>query len=414
MKLKKKKILIISPLFPYPLVSGGQVRIYNIIKHLSDHFEISLLSPIESRNKENISEIKQFCHIVETFTVKIQTNSYENIVSLLKPSQIYRTIKRISQWLRGEPFHIGRFYHPTFEKMLDEMILKNKYDIVQAVYCQMAPYLVRAKELDKNIKSVLVDIELSFISKYREYLNKKGLSKFFLFIDYKRMKNYVSKIWPRFDNIIVMSEVDKEKLLALKPELNVSVVPNGVDINYFQPLNHRKSKNKLAFLGGSLHYPNVDALLYFNEEIFPIVRQDNTDISLTVIGEFETNLLPKKNNHICFTGFVEDFRSYLSDCDLLVVPLRIGGGTRLKILEAMALGIPVVSTTIGSEGIEVQKGKDIIIADTAKDFADSIITVLRKDQLRQSLAKNGRHLVEQKYQWQKITGRLEEILNSTS
>jgi len=408
--LNKKKILIISPIFPYPLESGGQVRIYNVIKHLSDNFEVSLLSPIESSNRESVSEMKRFCRNVETIPVQIDRTNFEKFLFLLNPSQLSRNFKRISQWIQGTPFKICRFYHPGMENILEKMIRKGKYDIVQAVYCQMAPYLLRAKELDKNVTSSLVDIDLSFISKYREYSAKKGIARILSFLEYRRMKNYVTTIWPKFDYTIAMSEVDKEKLLSLNSELNIIVSPNGVDINYFRPFKDRKpKKNRLAFLGGSNHHPNVDALLYFNSEIFPKVHQYNSDISLTVIGNFAVNLIPNTNNHIKFTGFVDDFRPVLNDCAILVVPIRIGGGTRLKVLEAMALGIPVVSTSIGCEGIVVENNKDIIIADTDQDFADGILAVLKTKQLYQSLAKNGKKLIEEKYSWQKIVSRLEDV-----
>ena len=145
------------------------------------------------------------------------------------------------------------------------------------------------------------------------------------------------------------------------------------------------------------------------EEIFPLVLHEMKDVSFTVIGEFSSNLIPKGDHEIHFTGYVEDIRPYLKDCSLNIVPLRIGGGTRLKILEAMALGIPTVSTSIGCEGIEAERDRDIIIADDPKEFAEGIKAVLRDPSLQQRLAENGRHVVEQKYSWPRIVSRLEEI-----
>jgi glycosyltransferase involved in cell wall biosynthesis len=410
MEVNKRKILILSPIFPFPLKSGGQVRIFNIIKHLSDSFDISLLSPIGSKKEEYVSEILQFCRTVETIPAKIHKNPFDKMVSFLKPSQLPRTVRRFSKWLSGIPFQICRFYHSEMVGKLERMITKDKYDIVYAVYSQMAPYLTQAKVLDRNIKTILEDIDLSFVTKYREYENKKGMARVLASFEYKRIKNYVTKTWPGYDKIIVMSDVDKEKLLTISGGMNISVVPNGVDTEYFQSVGYRKSNNnKLAFLGGSLHYPNVDALMYFCKEIYPQVCQDIGDISLTVIGEFTENSILKTNNSVRFTGYVDDIRPYLNDCTLLIVPIRIGGGTRLKILEAMSLGIPVVSTSIGCEGIDVEKDKNIIIADSSHDFAKSIKAVLNDESFRHSLSRNGRHLVKKKYNWENIASRLEKI-----
>lgn len=410
MRLNKRKILILSPIFPCPLKSGGQVRIFNIIKHLSDSFDISLLSPIGSNKEEYVSEILQFCRTVETIPAKIYENHFDKIVSFLKPSQLPRTVRRFSKWLSGIPFQICRFYHSEMVGKLERMITKDKYDIVYAVYSQMAPYLTQAKVLDRNIKTVLEDIDLSFVTKYREYVNKKGIARVLASFEYKRIKDYVTKTWPGYDKIIVMSDVDKEKLLTINGSMNISVVPNGVDTEYFQSVGYRKSNNnKLAFLGGSLHYPNVDALMYFCKEIYPQVCQDIGDISLTVIGEFTENSILKTSNSVHFTGYVDDIRPYLNDCTLLIVPIRIGGGTRLKILEAMALGIPVVSTSIGCEGIDAEKDKDIIIADSSHDFAQGIIAVLKDESFRHSLSRNGRRLVKKKYDWENIASRMEKI-----
>jgi glycosyltransferase involved in cell wall biosynthesis len=408
MKAKRKKILILSPIFPLPLKSGGQVRIFNLIKHLSDDFEISLLSLIDMEEEKYIHEMMPLCSRIETIPVKLCDNEFLKVVSLVKPSQILRTLKRGLQWAFGTPFHICRFYHPELLKKLDERVGNDRYDVVHAIYSQMAPYLIRAMTLDRNVKSILDDIDLFFVAKYRDYLTRKGLASVFHFLEYKRIRDYVAKTWPCFDGITVMSMKDKEKLLALNPDLNVSVVPNGVDTDYFRPLNHSGNNRKLVFVGGSRHYPNVDALSYFCENIFPLVRQEMKDVSLTVIGEFSRNLIPKGDHEIQFTGYVEDIRPHLKDCSLNIVPLRIGGGTRLKILEAMALGIPTVSTSIGCEGIEADKDREIIIADDPQEFAKSIKAILGDEVLHQTLARNGRDLVEQKYSWSQIVRKLGE------
>jgi glycosyltransferase involved in cell wall biosynthesis len=395
--------LIISPIFPYPFESGGQVRLYNVIKHLSDNFEVSLLSPIETERVQDVSEIKQFCDHVETIPVKLDRNKLRKLLFLFKGSEFPRNVRRVIQLLRGRPLRMCRFYHPGMYNTLEKMMRKNQYDIVEGVYSQMAPYVLRAKQLDDNITSSLVDIDLSFISEHRQYSGQKGMSRLFSYVEYRRLKNYCAATWSEFDHIVVMSDADKEKLQRLNAGLNIIVSPNGVDISYFRALRNRSPNlNKLAFVGGSNHYPNVDALIYFNDEIYPRLSEYNPDISLTVIGKFVPYLIANRNNHIQFTGFLSDIRSVLNKCAILVVPIRIGGGTRLKILEAMALGVPVVSTSIGCEGIEIENNKHIIISDTPEDFAKSILALLGDRKLYDYLSINSIKLIRQKYCWSKI------------
>jgi glycosyltransferase involved in cell wall biosynthesis len=290
---------------------------------------------------------------------------------------------------------------------LKRMLSQESYDGIYAICSQMAPYLTLAKATDENAKAILEDTELTFVTKYREFVLKKGLLRILASQEHQRAKDYAAKVWPRFDRIIVMSDLDKEKLLSLNRGMSILVVPNGVDTEYFRAAAPPRPDRKiLGFLGGALHYPNVDALAYFCHDILPLVHRDMPDTSLLVIGDFFDRQACPSNTPVRYTGYVEDVRPHLADCTLFVAPIRIGGGTRLKILEAMSLGIPVVSTPIGCEGLDVEHGRDILIADTAEKFASSIKAVLSDETFRRSLSGNGRRLVEQKYAWRLVLKRL--------
>lgn len=405
----KKKVLIISPIFPYPLESGGQVRIFNLIKHLADRFDIALLSPIGEGQEDLISALRPYCYRIETVAVPLPGDLRGKLVSLLRPSQLGRQVRRLSQWLGGIPLGVCRFYHPAIEAKLAQMLRSEHYDVVEAIYSQMAPYLQQAHAIDENAKTILEEIDMGFVTKGREFSTRTGLGRMLGRLEYQRMRNYTASTWSGFDEIIAMSDVDKSKLLDLEPQLRVSVIANGVDVDYFQPAAPSNSDQTLAFLGGSLHYPNVDALNYFCRDILPAVSRRLPDISLTVIGDFRPECLRDGGEGVRYTGFVNDLRPYLKECRALIVPLRIGGGTRLKILEAMAMGIPVVSTTIGCEGIEAQPDRDVLIADTPEEFGKAIESVWHDELLRKRLAQNGRALVEEKYSWHRIADQLAAV-----
>jgi len=402
----KRKLLIITPIFPYPPQSGGQVRIFNILKHVSRYFDVSLLSFSEKGQASYLREVKPFCRRVETVAVE-NGDRFSKMLSLAKPSQIVRNVKRITRWATGDPLRVCRFYHPEMERKLEMMVSEEGYDFVHAIYCQMAPYLAAAKALDGNILAFMEDIDLSFVAAYREFQTRRGVGKALACMEYKRVKDYALRVWPSFDRIIVTSGVDREKVFGLSSGIGVSVVPNGVDTDHFQPMEVSGRSRKLAFLGGSLHYPNVDAVRYFCEHILARLHRDIPQISLKIVGDFAGSCIdPAYASSVEFTGFVDDTRPHMADCALLIVPLRIGGGTRLKILEAMAMGVPVVSTSIGCEGIEVERDRNILIADDPLEFADSIVAVLENETLHRSLSLNGRRLVEEKYDWRRIVAQM--------
>ena len=400
--MKKKKILVISPIFPLPLKSGGQVRVFYLVKYLSESYDVSLLSLIGEEDKSYISEMAKYCSRIETVTGYIHDSLSEKLRSLLNPMQLKRIFRRIGQLAAGMPLQVCRFYHPEIESKLDKLMTEDDYEIVYAIYSQIAPYLEHAKILAPDAKLVLDDIDLAFVTKSRELVDKKGIKRLVASVESKRMTEYVSKTWAGLDRIIAMSEVDRGKLKELNEAMKVSVIPNGVDVNYFRPTSSKQQDNRIVFLGGSLHYPNVDAMAFFSREIFPLLQNDIKDASLTVIGEFTERSVLQSVNPVILTGYVDDVRPHLAGGRVLVAPIRIGGGTRLKILEAMAMGIPVVSTAVGCEGIDVTDGKDIFIADDPILFAERIKLLLTDESIAAGLAQNGRRLVEQKYSWEAL------------
>jgi glycosyltransferase involved in cell wall biosynthesis len=216
----------------------------------------------------------------------------------------------------------------------------------------------------------------------------------------------------RFDRCTTVSEVDQRLLMNANPRLHVDVIPNGVDIEKYQPLPSPRENvsASLMFIGNMGYPPCADAALYFCSEIFPLIRQAINAAELWIVGRDPgTEVLQLNSGNIHVTGRVDDVVSYYRQSPICVVPLRAGGGTRLKILEAMALGRPVVSTTIGCEGLNVIDGEHLLIADTPEQFAEKTVLLLSDRQLYQHISANGRQLVETCYSWDKIAERLMEV-----
>jgi glycosyltransferase involved in cell wall biosynthesis len=220
-----------------------------------------------------------------------------------------------------------------------------------------------------------------------------------------------------FNQCITVSEADRQLLLDSNPHLHVDVIPNGVDLEKYQPLPlpSETAARSLLFLGNMGYPPCADAALYFCEQIFPIIHKTENTSEFWVVGrDPRPEVLELNNDRIHVTGRVEDVIPYYLQSSICVVPLRAGGGTRLKILEAMALGRPVVSTTIGCEGLNVENGKHLLIADSPAEFAQQTIRLFQDRHLYQRISANGRRLVETQYGWDQIAKKLMDVYSELS
>lgn len=227
-----------------------------------------------------------------------------------------------------------------------------------------------------------------------------------------KLKDWERKWVERSPVCVVVSELDKERFLEFAPRGNYFVVPNGVDAQGYQPSSGiERSKERLLFFGNLGYPPNVTGLAWFIDQVYPRIKEEIPAVTLEIVGAHATqdwiNQVHIEGIH--FTGFVEDIKPALWSSTLCIVPLFSGGGTRLKILEAMAAGLPVVSTTIGMEGLDLRPGKDLLVADGMDEFADAVIMLLKNPHFSLALSKNALDRVSQEYDWSKVVRRLEEV-----
>jgi glycosyltransferase involved in cell wall biosynthesis len=228
------------------------------------------------------------------------------------------------------------------------------------------------------------------------------------FVQWRRLRRYEALVCRRADRVLAVSEADAAALQALVPGLQATVVPNGIDAqaySNFQP----PTSNTLVFTGTMDFRPNVDAVLWFARHVLPRVRADVPDVRLFVVGQRPHRRLDvlRRDRAVVLTGWVEDVRPYIAQAAVCVAPLRIGGGTRLKLLEAMAMGRPVVATRLGAEGYPLTDGRELLLADTPADFAARVVALLRCPERGAALGRAARAFVEERYDWQVIVPRLE-------
>ena len=392
------RILVIADYLPYPHISGDRIRIFNLLKRAASRHEIYLAAMLEKpEDIEGVSTLSQFCARVETANFE-QRSRLEKLPGLLGYA------------LSGKPPELKLLYSSELVEKIKQLTAKIEFDIVQIEHARMGLYL-EALPSCAHRKSLLMfhnftsqqygrvsQVERRWDRKFRTWLNSLAMGYW--------EPRYAGK----FDRCVTVSEVDRQLLLASNPRLHVDVIPNGVDTELYQPLPFGESSPSLLFLGNMGYPPCVDAVLYFCKEIFPLVRQMNDAAEFWIVGrDPRPEVLDLDGGHVHVTGRVDDVLPFYQKCPICVVPLRAGGGTRLKILEAMALGRPVVSTTIGCEGLDVRDGEHILIADTPAEFAEKTVRLFHDRELYQRLASNGRRLVEQKYGWDQITATLLDI-----
>jgi polysaccharide biosynthesis protein PslH len=386
------KILIISMSFPYPPKSGGKVRVFNLIKEISKYHEVYLLSLISTDELGFVPMMLKYCKKVEV--IPFEHNSL---------SKLIRWIRIFSNLFTQTPLEVAAKESTDMKKKVKKIIINNGFDLIQVEWLQMAHYL--PFDLLKNTPLILVEHDVAYVPLKRRSLTETGILKYIMRRECFKMKIYEQKICHKFNKIISMSEIDKGRLLKLNENLDVCVIPNGVDTKYISPKVDQENTGNLLFIGWLKHYPNRDGMIFFLKEIFPLITKEIPNTTIYIVGQYapqEIITLSKSNPNIICTGYVEDVREYLHKCTVYVCPLRIGGGTRLKILEAMAAGIPIVSTTIGAEGLSVKHGENILLSDSADTFAKETINLLNNPELRLKLAKKARNFVEENYGWEMI------------
>jgi glycosyltransferase involved in cell wall biosynthesis len=295
---------------------------------------------------------------------------------------------------------------------IDRCLRERTYDIIQVEFSQMAYY-----RFPSHANCVLDQHNVEYEILYRTYRAATDWGRrLYSFVEWKKFKRDEINNCRKFPVCLTTSERDKQVLAADLPLTDFKVIPNGVDCTYFSSNGHETEPQQpaLIFTGTINYHPNTDGLKYFLEDVFPLIRQQVPDVKFYIVGRQPPPEIQRydQSPNIIVTGGVDDTRPYFEKATVVVVPLRIGGGTRLKLLEAMAMGKPVVSTSIGAEGTAVTPGQNIMLADEPGSFAQATVALLKKAALRKHLAVEGRKLVEEKYDWRAITQKLEQTYES--
>jgi len=384
-------VLFVAEDCPYPPDNGGRLRTFNLLKRLSLRHEITLIALAESE-------------------ADINTAFGHSLKQVIQVSPVRRTpTRRLTTLVSRQPYIISKFASPEMSAAVGKTLADRSFDLLHCDSAMVAYCVPTNAPVPKviNMHNIEAMIWEHYVDKERRPwmmpLLRSQLSK---------IASYESHLPRLFDWCVTVSEQDRNQMRSRYGFENVSVVPNSVDLDFYEPLPE-PPKPVVAFISSLDYRPNKDAVCWFMESIWPRVRAQMPEAQMMVVGRRPPRWMADRCRQadIALHSDVPDTRPYLADAAVIVVPIRIGGGTRLKILEAMAAGRCVVSTTIGAEGLCARDGEHLAIADEPVDFARKVVSLLRAPNTRQVLARQARALVEAEYGSDRAAGQMEEVWN---
>ena len=397
------KILMLTPYAPFsPNSSGGRIRMWEEIQYLGRRHDLTVVSFVFSREEYELRE-----------ALASRCNRVIAVMLPNKPSPSKR------QDQRRLPWPVRRCVTTEMRKTL-ESLQKVNFDLVLIEHIFMAEYrdlfsictVLEEHNIESNIFKQLARIQPSSMEISEGKISRQE-ERALLHATWMHVARYENQTWPKFPLRITVSENDKQELDRRCPTGRTIVIENGINTQSITPVANSGSR-KILFMGTMDYIPNVDAVFYLREHILPRIWQKDPTISLVIAGRNPPQKVRSlaSNPRIEVFANPEDMSEIAKDCCLTVVPLRIGGGTRIKIPHSMAMGLPVVSTSLGSEGLSVVDGVHILIRDEPEQFADAVLQIISDPALRNNLRTNGRRLVEERYDWSRMFERLEmEIIS---
>ena len=403
------RILFLTQVLPYPLDAGPKVRAYYVLRYLAERgHRLTLLSFVRpSDTREGLDHLRTFCE--EVVTVPMPRSRWRDGLALVR------------SLTTGEPFLIARDRVPAMTEAVQRLAERGSFDAVHADQLWMAPYALQSSRLSPSRSPRLILDQHNAVFQIPRRLaasTSNPLARGLLSREARLMARYEADIIRQFDHVVWVTEEDRDAVAALStpprsPSLpRHTVIPICVDPQRKQPVARHSSAHRVTFLGG-LHWPpNAAGVVWFAREVWPLVLAEAPDALLTIIGKDPPKELRNPQSairNLDVTGYVTDLAPYLQETAVFIVPLHAGGGMRVKILDAWAWGLPIVSTTIGAEGLRVQSGENILLADDAASFARAVVRVLQHRELADHLASAGRATVERAYDWRQVYRAWDEV-----
>lgn len=402
------KVLFLTQIIPFPPNAGPRVKTWHVLNYLVERgHEVTLASFVREDEVEFVPVLEQLCTAV--YTVPIKRSRVDDVQYWVKSN------------LSGRPFLIERDDLPEMRALVQQLMATQEFDVVHADQLTMTQFALDAKKVSGKRPFIIFD---AHNATWTIWERMRQNAPFFLKPVYKleeqRIKKYEGMLVDVFDHTMVVIDPDRDALLeGLRADnrhpirSRISSIPIAIDAEKLQPTQRQAGSCNIMTLGSLNYPPNADGIRWFMEAVFPLIRAQVADVTLTVIGKNPpadfidiANRYPGKIN---VTGYVDDLTPYMEEAALMVVPVRAGSGMRVRLLEAFARAMPAVTTTIGLEGIHATHGKEILVADDEASFAKETLRLLQNPALQATLARNGRQLAEEKYDWRAVLKQMDAV-----
>lgn len=403
----KNKILFITTLLPFPLNNGGKIKTYNTIKMLSERYDIDLICYYENdTDLEYLKYVKQEVREVQLVKGKITTS--ENKLYMLKLA-----FKSLFSKL---PVTVLKFFDKEFSSLIEKYMNSYEYEKVYVDHLQISINLKNVE--NNNIEYILDEHNCEYLIMKRKFNEEKNVvKKLFFCLEYLKLKKYEKNTLDKFDKIITLSNNDKYELMKLNiSESKMKIIPIPFLDEYIKKnIKEYKTNLDILFVGTMSWMPNSEGILWFLENVVPKLRENKLNFKVYIIGKGANKSILSYNNEsdIEILGFVQDINRYIEKCDCMIVPIFFGSGLRVKIIEAFAKKIPVISTTIGAEGLKICDNKNILIANTVDEFNEKI-KCMYNPKTRYELANNARITFEEEYSFSSIKNKFFDFIEEGS
>jgi glycosyltransferase involved in cell wall biosynthesis len=395
------RVVMVDEELPYPPTSGKRIRTFNLTLRLARHHQLTYVCHRNADAEESRQAAALFAeHGIETRIV-------ERVVPRKSGPGFY--LRLAANLLSPLPYSVASHKSRAMRRALKEIARTQRVDVW---HCEWTPYAELLRDIVTERRVVMAhNVESIIWQRYHE-TESNPLRRWYIGQQWRKFQRFERRVLGEVEHTVAVSYTDAQRLRHQFGVLRVSVVENGVDTAYFRPKTRQRRPGRLLLLGSLDWRPNLDGVHLLLEHVFPAVQAAEPSATLCIVGRYPPESLRRRiaaMPGVELHANVLDVRPFLAECSLLVVPLRIGGGSRLKILEALASGTPVVSTRIGAEGLRLEAGQDLTVVEDIGDLKDELIKAIRHPDVLQAQSERGREKVLEHYDWDRLAEQLERV-----